>query len=126
MALLEAKAQRLAAEEEAKRQLSAAGGALRLAPKGGNISFVRGESTQNQSSTIQAENPDEIDIDDDEDEDEDGDAEGTGRKKGKTNFLSYQITSIDILPISDMTVETQTVPSAVFGSLAKDDDDDRE
>uniref|UniRef100_A0A914VZD4 Pre-mRNA-splicing factor SYF1 n=2 Tax=Plectus sambesii TaxID=2011161 RepID=A0A914VZD4_9BILA len=112
MALLEAKAQRLAAEEEAQRQLMTAGGASRtVAPKGGNISFVRGETTQTQSATIQAENPDEIDIDDEDEEDdaddaeEAEDAESAPRKKG-------------------VTVEKQTVPSAVFGSLAKDDDDE--
>lgn len=89
MALLEAKAQRLAAEEEAKKQLMTAGGASRsLAPKGGNISFVRGETTQSQAATIQAENPDEIDIDEEDEEEEEeeadeNDQEDAPRKKGK-------------------------------------------
>ncbi len=109
MALLEAQAQRMAAEEEVQRQILAGANAVRTAAKGagtgGNISFVRGE-TALSTTTIQTANPDEIDIDD---EDDDEDEEDDGKKAA---------------PVDDMAVEQQTVPSAVFGSLAVPNDDD--
>ena len=91
MALLEAKAQRMAAEEEAQKQLLTAGTTPRLAPslsKGGNISFVRGETQEQREDTRQERNPEEIDIDQmDEDEGQDANAQ----KQGYVSFRFFNV-----------------------------------
>lgn len=65
--------------------------------KPGSIMFVRGETQGNNKDKVV--NPDEIDID----EDDDDDAE---EEEG------------------DLPVEKQNVPSEVFGSLKKNNDED--
>lgn len=69
----------------------------------GNIMFVRGE-TQGLKEKDKVVNPDQIDIDDDDDEEEDEDEDEDVEKR--------------------VPVQKQTVPSEVFGSLKKIEEDD--
>ena len=78
--------------------------------QGANIMFVRGE-TQGlpKSAADKVVNPEEIDIgDDDSDEDEDMDDEGAEEE--------------DIM--KKVPIERQSIPSKVFGSLRKEDEDE--
>lgn len=67
--------------------------------KSGSIMFVRGETQGSNKDKIV--NPDEIEIDEDDEEEE-------------------------AMDDGDLPVEKQNVPSEVFGSLKKNDDDEDE
>ena len=82
--------------------------------KKSNVMFVRGETTQSkaveESQKEATANPDEIDIDDDDDDDdtmEEDAAEKSTRRTGGG-------------------VEKQAIPSQVFGSLKRGEDDDED
>lgn len=90
MALLEAKAAKMAAAEEsaAKKAVAGLGGA-------GGVSFVRGEVLEEDKSkeTIAAANPEEIDIGDigeDEEEEEEAEAGEDGQPKSKAPRSFHQ------------------------------------
>jgi pre-mRNA-splicing factor SYF1 len=100
MALLEARAQKIAQAE------AAAGKPPRLAQTEGRaITFVRGESKTTQEAVT--ENPEEIDIGEDEDEEME-EAGGSGL------YITFNIKLILDAP------ETLPVPDAVFASLGKE------
>ena len=74
-----------------------------------NIMFVRGETQSKavlEAETKGVANPDEIDIDDDDESDDEDEAEDGGEPAAKKS-----------------KIEKQAIPSEVFGSLQKPDDD---
>jgi len=102
MALLEARAQRMAAEQELGIRTRPP--AIKLTTGGGsNIAFVRGESRQTLKATT--ENPDEIALED-EDEDEEDSDQGDQQTTERDSRVEVEIVQ-------------QTVPSGVFGGLSK-------
>jgi len=101
MALLEARAQRMAAEQELGIRTRPP--AIKLTTGGSNIAFVRGESRQTLKATT--ENPDEIALEDEEDDEEDSD-QGDQQTTERDSRVEVEIVQ-------------QTVPSGVFGGLSK-------
>ncbi len=114
MQTLEREAERRAAPTSKQQPAGAAAAAEKV--KGGNILFVRGETSNEQlEERVQAvANPDEIDIDDDDDEE---DEEGEEGSKGEPLTSSSK---------GKMGIEKAAIPKEVFGGLKKDEDSDSE